>query len=96
MTSNKKLLVFIQAEIDNLIIETEYAAGNWKRKAISDNWNAGYNYRIKSEPREWYVNEYPEHLGYKGFGYLHPTRKIADNHGDSSVIRVIHVKEVLE
>ena len=56
MTSNKELIVFIQAEIDNLIIETEYAAGNWKRKAFSDTWNAGYNYRISLKPRKWFAN----------------------------------------
>ena len=94
MTSNEDLIVFIQAEINGKTIQLN-RKGTWNTKDTFT-WHKDCNYRIKPEPREWYINEYPEHLGYKGLGYLHPTREIADNHGDSNVIGVIHVKEVLE
>ena len=94
MTSNEELIQLIQAEIDGKTVLVETSTGCWRGKNAG--WNSTYDYRIKPEPREWYVNEYPEHLGYKGFGYLHPTREIAGKHGDRDVVRVIHVKEVLK
>ena len=96
MTSNEDLIKYIQAELDGKEIQIEDDLGGWIFKLASEKWYAGHNYRIKPEPREWYVNEYPRNLGHKGLGYLHETKELAKSFGGEKVCKIIKVREILD
>lgn len=58
-------------------------------------WNfANYDYRVKLEPREFWLNVYPlETGGVSIYGYHSP--EIAEKAGNARIAR-IHVREVIE
>ena len=96
MTSNEALIAYIQAEMDGETLERRNTRGQWCIKNKEDAWNSSIQYRIKIEPREWYVNEYTKQKGHLGLGYLHDTKESANTHSDIGVIRTIKVREVFE
>ena len=54
-------------------------------------WN-GFNYRVKPEPREWWVNEYRDGPA----DFIYPSKEKADSECASNRIRRFRVREVLE
>lgn len=62
---------------------------------VTDNdpvWDESTQYRVKSEPREWWINVYPTSHGGSA---AHLSRAIADKFADPSRVECVHVKEVL-
>jgi hypothetical protein len=63
-------------------------------EASGDGWNfSGYEYRVKPEPREWWINVYPE---YENIYNVYKTQADAEaNKDDSTRSETIRVREVL-
>jgi hypothetical protein len=84
------------------IIE-QYAAGKTVQVFIGGTWvdldstdfsSHPSHYRIKPEPREWWLNEYN---GYAGkFVSIWNTKESADLNANTTRLRCIRVREVLE
>ena len=92
MTSNEELIAYIQAEMDGKEIQYKQNTEAWYAKNPLSGWNSNTIYRVKPEPREWYVNEYsPGDLGY----VLYDTATAAKKR-TSDETQQIKIREVLE
>lgn len=87
MTTEEKIAV-MQACVDGKTIQIcPSGRSNWSDTKIPPQWNwVDFNYRVKPEPREWWV--VPN-------AWLFASRDIAEAHSINSK-EIIHVREVLE
>jgi hypothetical protein len=93
MTTEDKIKV-MQAHLDGAKIEVRdrNTYDPW-RLAITPVWDwYHYEYRVKPEPREFYINIYAGHTGYP-----YPTKDAADKDSEhNNRLECIHVREVIE
>lgn len=89
----KELLPVIQAWAEGKAVQCRgrYCSDNWG-DSTCPTWRDDFDYRIKPEPREWWVNVYPGDSA----GNLHNTKEHADSHSSDRRIACIKVREVME
>lgn len=86
----EELLPVIQAFAEGKEIEFKHKEGDEWFTQDYYVWDEDYEYRIKPEPREWYINIYDS-----DDSYMHNTKIQADNMGKGR-IECIKVREILE
>ena len=87
MTSNEELIKFIQADIDGKVVQQKTANGWWK----SDRWDSHATYRIKPEPREYFIKIYADNSQMAVFETMEDAFEFRINGSE-----VIKVREVLD
>lgn len=87
----KEYLPLVQALAEGKVIELHSSDG-WGERICLDTYNDVHRYRIKPEPRRWWLNIY------KGAIYVHHSMVEADagNHGASPEYRRLERVEVVE
>lgn len=88
----KELLPVIQAWAEGKGVQHRCHVDPFWHNAENPTWNEDFDYRIKPEPREWWVNVYPGNSA----GNLHDTKGSADSHSSDRRIACIKVREVME
>lgn len=95
--TNEEMLKVIQAEIDGEGIEIfELLSNSWVKKDSFCEWLSHRSYRIKSNPRDFYFNEYAN--GDRGGLYLSKEAakgNLNNLRNSDRLAKVIHVREVL-
>lgn len=89
----KRRIEVMQACLDGRPIEvrSRYRYGSNWYVAMDPNWDwTSFDYRIKREPREWWVNVYLSDC------CISKSKQEADQNASSERIECIHVREVLE
>ena len=89
----KKMILVMQAYVDGKSIECKPSTQEHYMRAGSPAWHFGaYNYRVKPEPREYWINSYPNETKL----YLHESERLATLNIDKTGGKTIKVREVVE
>jgi hypothetical protein len=93
-THEKYIIEVLQAFMDGKTIQiAELYSDKWEDLKIKNpRWNwRDMKYRVKVEPREWWVNIYPE-----SDSFAHISKEEADRFGRKTRKECVHVREVIE
>ena len=91
MKTLKEKIEVMQAALDGKEVEYDHGNGFWESCSPTWDW-ASWDYRIKPEPMECWVNVYPE-----GCTYIHDSKEAAENRKETGVeMKTIKVREVIE
>ncbi len=92
MMTHNEMIEVIQAHRDGKKIQAKSILIDWHDTVLNQpSWNFDvYDYRIKPEPREWWVNVYPD-----GDSYWYETKEAADKQTSKYRLECRHVREVL-
>jgi len=92
MTTLQEKIAVMQAFADGREIESTRSGSAWGVNT-SPVWNwLECEYRVKREPREWWVNVYPE----ESSSIAHLSRTAADCDATRTRTECIHVREVID
>lgn len=93
--TNQDIIAVVQAAIEGKKIEQrwKYSPDSpWLEVLSPATWNfAHMDYRVKREPRTWWLNVYPDWAC-----GVYPTNEAADNCAGPERIECVHVREVME
>jgi len=92
--TDAEIIAVVKAHMDGKSIEHRARNSNnapWLTS--TPNWSfSDLDYRVKPEPREWWINRYADAYGDR----VYATEELADNGASFSRLECIHVREVLE
>lgn len=87
----REYLPLVQALAEGKVIQYQYLHGKWGDVLDLYEHNPASDYRIKPEPREIWVNRYPDGDG----DTMHPTKKNAIEYAHGVAVQVCY-REVIE
>jgi hypothetical protein len=95
----KMRVVCVDAPDDQPVVAIDTVGNVYRYDADGLTWadgnvSIGDLHREYKEPREWFINRYRG--GGATDGYLHSTKKLADDNAGPSRVECIRVREVLE